>query len=1530
MKLLYLRISIAATALCLVSPAACQDITTGLVGHWTFDETSGSTAADSSGNGNDGTATNHSWDSNGRIDGCIELDGWYDYVSITNAASLQISGQITISAWVKPDTVSGPHCIVGHGPTGSSVQNTYLYAWYDDWLGGSNNGSDQYALSDATASDWTHLVSVYNGTQWQLFVNGVLADTQTTSQGAVNVSGRWGIGSPSSHSNRFFDGLIDDVRIYSRGLTEADVDALFIEGWATKRLLLVTQNQALGSKEIARKQQFEDWGYAVSTLPDSASQSEYDALSDKVDVAYIVCEVDSSVVGTKLRNATIGVVFEESGLLDDFGFADGSGNPSNFGTLTVTDNSHPITSSFSIGALPFSSPDAPVRSYDGTVAPGLQTLADWGSNTAVGAVDLGATLRGSHSGKTVAVGRRVGIALQDSFDWDDLTADGLTLFQNALLWAARPTGAVNVEAVDTPLTITFDENFPGVVLVGDQINNARLTEPDSWKAVLPEDSRPNMLLSTGASIRYTYSNSGDAYEFGADSNGNGSTANFLNFNRYGILRPTDGSESTYSWLSNYGTLTGLASNACMISGDDDFSQGALYLRIQNNTGAAVSHWQFSAEAHYKEDDANPSNFTWGYAVTNGTDPGAMTFTDLGATPAITNGDTLADGAKAFSATVTTTPIADGDYLVLVFEDTVQDSNSSTILVDNIRVMASSTAGSGSGPLVLHLELEETTGTTAVDSSGNGNDSTYENGPNLGVDAIRGKGTEFNASGVDDYLDVPHTVLDGAGAVSVAFWMKTTNTGQTAVLSCANASSSNQFLLFFNGDQSFRSYTHEAVRIYSIDSIATGDWRHYVYCLDLTTGVERLYVNGELEVDATFTPSQSTFQIDSGGLVIGQEQDSVGGGFSTTQALYGSLDDFRIYNRVLSDEEVAEVFGKIGHWKLDETSGTMATDSSEFGIDLTASTAPSWTSDAIRDGGAAFVGSDQLSAPSGAYESIDKAFSIACWFNPDQAVADLTSNNNMVQFASASDGFNLILASGADTLLLRKQSGGVQGSVAVDVSDMRGGRWHQAVAVYDGQEMRLYLDGELRATQADTDGLSSYSGPFRLGNSLIGKMDDVLLYDRAMTDREIAQHYGLLLHLKLDESSGTMAADSSGFGHDGVITGTPTQGEDAVRATGYDFATGDVITVAQSTALDYACSAENQTFALSFWIKPTTETTSWHTIFQKGTTNVPRGPGVWIDDTGTDLHVSMATTTNNNWGDDNGYQMPIDEWTHVVVQANAGELQYYINGSLQKTRTISGTIVGAEGPISVGPTYSYLTPGTLDDVRYYSRALDSHEIAEIYGLIGYWKFDETSGSIAVDSSGAGNDAALITSPTLGQDGAYVPETNTGVELDGSSQYADSGTSLLNDLTEFTLAGWVRPDGFMQLQSFFGQNDAIEFGIASSGAIQLYTANGGLVNASTFLAPSKWSHLTATGDGTNLVIYVDGIEVASGGYANSGYGSSSDPFKIGEGVWGGTGDYFDGRMDEVKVFNRAVDADEARALYKGGRPAGVRILRWVEVQ
>jgi hypothetical protein len=243
--------------------AALIDPHPGLVGWWRFDEGTGSLAEDSSGNGNDGTVHGASW-IGGKYGNASSFDGINDYIEV---ASLPDMTTITIEAWInKADMDSvGSHIIICENPVNQRwiflVQSGVLI------LRGGALGSDLTYTMPNTDGVWYYVAGVIDGVDGYLYVNGLLVNSGTvaaigTGTGAVNI-GRYSTGG-------FWDGFIDEVRVYNRARSETEIQESFQEGpeFSSKLLAKVPE----GSTQIITTVSWEGAGNIDITV-ESSSES---------------------------------------------------------------------------------------------------------------------------------------------------------------------------------------------------------------------------------------------------------------------------------------------------------------------------------------------------------------------------------------------------------------------------------------------------------------------------------------------------------------------------------------------------------------------------------------------------------------------------------------------------------------------------------------------------------------------------------------------------------------------------------------------------------------------------------------------------------------------------------------------------------------------------------------------------------------------------------------------------------------------------------------------------------------------------------------------------------------------------------------------------------------------------------------------------------------------------------------------------------------------------------------------------------
>ncbi|MBA7513320.1 hypothetical protein ES705_05335 [subsurface metagenome] len=208
-----------------------------LVGYWSFDEGTGTLAVDGSGNGNDGTLTNMEeadW-VDGKVGKCLDFDGENDWVDCGGGAELKPENEITISLWANQDVVAGGdiHDAVDHHD-GYEIQErddshwrVYFKLSVSGW---------QFAIASGITNQVGqsyHVVATFDTTTGEIniYIDGVLEGTTDGFIGETIVYGgvdKTYIGSQNSGVARHFNGLIDEVRIYNRALTEAEIKALYL------------------------------------------------------------------------------------------------------------------------------------------------------------------------------------------------------------------------------------------------------------------------------------------------------------------------------------------------------------------------------------------------------------------------------------------------------------------------------------------------------------------------------------------------------------------------------------------------------------------------------------------------------------------------------------------------------------------------------------------------------------------------------------------------------------------------------------------------------------------------------------------------------------------------------------------------------------------------------------------------------------------------------------------------------------------------------------------------------------------------------------------------------------------------------------------------------------------------------------------------------------------------------------------------------------------------------------------------------
>lgn len=204
-------------------------------------------------------------------------------------------------------------------------------------------------------------------------------------------------------------------------------------------LFVVTDVASLTTQEVARQTLIDSWGCAVELIAASSSQTQFDTAVADVDVAYISEQVSDLTLGTKLTNATIGVVNEHAGLVDEFGFSSGV-HLRDRDEIEIVDDTHYITAApLTTGWLTILSSPQPVHMLVEPAAPGLQELArtlniNTFTKPSLAVLDIGAELDGGG----FSAGRRIQLPWGTAgFDINTLNAEGQMIMKRSIEWAAN-------------------------------------------------------------------------------------------------------------------------------------------------------------------------------------------------------------------------------------------------------------------------------------------------------------------------------------------------------------------------------------------------------------------------------------------------------------------------------------------------------------------------------------------------------------------------------------------------------------------------------------------------------------------------------------------------------------------------------------------------------------------------------------------------------------------------------------------------------------------------------------------------------------------------------------------------------------------------------------------------------------------------------------------------------------------------------------------------------------------------------------
>ena len=365
--------------------------------------------------------------------------------------------------------------------------------------------------------------------------------------------------------------------------------------------------------------------------------------------------------------------------------------------------------------------------------------------------------------------------------------------------------------------------------------------------------------------------------------------------------------------------------------------------------------------------------------------------------------------------------------------------------------------------------------------------------------------------------------------------------------------------------------------------------------------------------------------------------------------------------------------------------------------------------------------------------------------------------------------------------------------------------------------------------------------------------------------------------------------------------------------------------------------------VSAWIYPTSLAGQDYKRIVDKNSSVDTGEyTLWMYNTGTIIWYV------NNWT--HGYvvspsSVPLNQWTHIAGTFTNGSLKLYINGVLSVGGTSSDTTITTTSTnVFIGNRGSLDRPflGKLDDIRIYNYARTQKQIVEdmnaghpaggspVGSQIGYWKFDEGFGTVANNSGNGGIGlsglfGAGTSAPTWTSDGKF----GKALKFNGATSYVDISNPAINwQSRNRTISMWVKPDS----TDLTGDHDLLT-GYSTNfnySRLRLRYRNGKfffrfmvypgptLVDLTSTTSPvaGQWYHLVVTWDDNNYYMYVNGQQESTFAHSAITVDTSMIYTTIGADLDNDPAGFTNGLIDEVKIYNLALSADEVKIDYNKG--------------
>jgi RHS repeat-associated protein len=194
---------------------------TGLKAAYDLGEGSGAAAADRSGNGNVGAITGAPWTASGHHGGGLDLDGTDDHVTVPASASLNPTGGVTLESWIDPDTLQG--AVLRRNNSYELRAQSDGAVMFRVWVAGNVQTLVSPTGLITTGGGDQHVAGTYDGANMRIYVDGNQVASRAQTGAMTHNSNPLYIGR-NDFSNTYFNGMVDEVRVYDRALSEQEIE----------------------------------------------------------------------------------------------------------------------------------------------------------------------------------------------------------------------------------------------------------------------------------------------------------------------------------------------------------------------------------------------------------------------------------------------------------------------------------------------------------------------------------------------------------------------------------------------------------------------------------------------------------------------------------------------------------------------------------------------------------------------------------------------------------------------------------------------------------------------------------------------------------------------------------------------------------------------------------------------------------------------------------------------------------------------------------------------------------------------------------------------------------------------------------------------------------------------------------------------------------------------------------------------------------------------------------------------------------